>query len=275
LKRGTPNHPKTRALAAALGLPQYAAVGILEALWHFAAAYARRGDVGRHSDAALAAAIDWREGPGTLVDALVSTGWLDRCRCHRLRIHDWPEHADQTVRRTEEFKQRGSLECYQAVEPLRGAAFAPAGVVEASAALPVEDASRKLAATSMPSGHAFLPLPLPLPTPEPLPPPLPEPSLRRRQPSVHDPPRAPANPLVAGRRVALERECLGLVGRLAELTGEDPLDVIARGSHYPGAVRTGVNPAAMSDDRLANTVRDLRADVAVEEANRKGVPGGP
>ena len=77
--------------------------------------------------------------------------------------------------------------------------------------------------------------------------------------------RPAANPLIAGRRPDLERECLVLVGRMAELTREDPLDVMARASGYDGAQRTKLNPATMTDDRLANTVRDLRADVAAEE----------
>ncbi len=160
MKRGTPSHPKTLELAAALDLPQWGAVGILESLWHFAAQYARRGDVGRRSDAAIAKGMDWREDPERLITALVKTGFLDPCHCHRLRVHDWPEHADQTVRRSEEVKRRGFLECYQAVELLRGAAFAAAGA----------DASVQLASdedeTSQPT-----PTPEPTPTDPPLTPP--------------------------------------------------------------------------------------------------------
>lgn len=80
--------------------------------------------------------------------------------------------------------------------------------------------------------------------------------------------RAPANPLVAGRRPALEAECLALVRRMEALTGEDPVEIIARASDYTGAPTTKLNPASMSDDRLLHTIRDLRADVAAEEAKR-------
>lgn len=73
------------------------------------------------------------------------------------------------------------------------------------------------------------------------------------------------NPLIEGRRPELEIECLRLVRRLAEMTGADPLDVIAKASGYTGALRQKVNPASMTDDRLINTVLDLRADVANEE----------
>jgi hypothetical protein len=85
-------------------------------------------------------------------------------------------------------------------------------------------------------------------------------------------PPGPANPLVAGRRVELERECLALVTEVAGLTGEDPVDVIAAASGYKGAATTKLNPATMSDDRLANTVRDLRADAAALRA--KGAKSG-
>lgn len=73
---------------------------------------------------------------------------------------------------------------------------------------------------------------------------------------------SPANPLIAGRRSDLELECLRLVREIAALTGEDPVEVIAHASGYEGASTTKLNPATMSDDRLAHTLRDLRADAA-------------
>lgn len=112
MKRGTPQHPKTLDLAAKLGIERWAAVGILESLWHFAANYAKAGDIGRHSDAAIAAGIGWLGDSQQLASALLATGWLDACKCHRLRVHDWPDHADQTVGRSEEVKRRGFLKCY-------------------------------------------------------------------------------------------------------------------------------------------------------------------
>jgi hypothetical protein len=71
----------------------------------------------------------------------------------------------------------------------------------------------------------------------------------------------------------MERECLGLVEGVSKLTGEDPVDVMAGASHYEGAHRTKINPASMTDDRLANTVRDLRRDLA--ELNRRRDSGAP
>jgi hypothetical protein len=79
----------------------------------------------------------------------------------------------------------------------------------------------------------------------------------------------PANPLID--RVSLEKECLSLVREVSALTGDDPVEVIAQASGYKGAATTKINPMTMSDDRLANTVRDLRADVV--ELRKKGVMG--
>ncbi len=176
MKRGTPNHPKMRKLAASLNLPLYAAGGVLEFLWHFGAAYARRGDVGRHSDAAIAAAIDWREAPEILVAALVDAGWLDPCPCHRLRIHDWPQHADRAVAKTQEVVRLGWLECYaprrpEAVQSPGG----PAGAGDGSGEEPAlevdgeergKDRSSVVYTRAARVQHACA-LPVPVPEPEP------------------------------------------------------------------------------------------------------------
>jgi len=101
MKRGTVDHPKTIALAQRLGIEQWAAVGILETLWHWTARYARRGDVGRYSDGQIAQGIHWQEqAPGVLIAALVETGWLDTCGDHRLVIHDLADHADDAWRKS-------------------------------------------------------------------------------------------------------------------------------------------------------------------------------
>lgn len=112
MKRGTPTHPKTLTLAAALGIERWGAAGVLECLWHFASQYARRGDIGRHKDVAIAQGIGWSGNPEKLIAALVESGWLDRCACHRLKIHDWPEHVDQSVGRSKEVVGSGYVECY-------------------------------------------------------------------------------------------------------------------------------------------------------------------
>lgn len=97
--RGTPEHAKTAALAARLGITIYAAVGLLEMMWHFTSRSARQGDIGRWSDEVIATACHWDREPSELVTALTEVGWLDEVREHRLVVHDWHEHADRTTKR--------------------------------------------------------------------------------------------------------------------------------------------------------------------------------
>jgi hypothetical protein len=99
VKRGTPEHPKMFALAGALKVTRYAAGGIMEFLWHYTAKYALPGDIGRHPNATIAGAVGWEGEPDELIRALVSCRWLDRDTDHRLLVHDWPDHCDQTVKR--------------------------------------------------------------------------------------------------------------------------------------------------------------------------------
>ncbi len=100
MKHGAPAHPKTAALAAALKIERWGAVGILESLWHYAAEYTPDGAVGRYSDAAIVSGIGWNGKPGPLVKALVKTRWLDVVEGDaRLVIHDWFDHAPDHVHR--------------------------------------------------------------------------------------------------------------------------------------------------------------------------------
>src|SRR5262245_380173 len=99
MKRGTPTHPKVFELAGALKISRPTAIGILELLWHFTAQYAPAGDVGRYSNVRIAAAVDWRRNPEVLVNALVTTRWLDPSEGSRLVVHDWCVHADDSVRK--------------------------------------------------------------------------------------------------------------------------------------------------------------------------------
>ncbi len=98
MKRGTPDHPKVLDLMTRLGLGRAHAVGVLELFWHWTARYAPAGDVGRWTDAALAAGCGWEGDPAELVEALVASRFLDRHDEARLIVHDWPEHADDAVR---------------------------------------------------------------------------------------------------------------------------------------------------------------------------------
>lgn len=112
MKKGTIANPKTKDLAARLGrlvgaeslgspaLGLWMAVGVLESLWHFAAEYAKPGDIGRFTDAQIAAAVDWKGDPSAFVAALVESRWLDAHPRHRLVVHDWPEHCEDSIHKS-------------------------------------------------------------------------------------------------------------------------------------------------------------------------------
>lgn len=100
--------PKLARLKALLGVPRFQAVGLLECLWHFTATQAPRGDVGKWSDGEIAAALEWTGDPTALIEALVGSRLLDRCaKPHRLLVHDWAQHADQTVKRSPQVRDLG------------------------------------------------------------------------------------------------------------------------------------------------------------------------
>lgn len=107
MKRGTPDHPKVAHLCQLLNIGKAEAIGTLELLWHFTAKFAPKGDIGKYPDSAIARAVEWQRPTGErgvtpgckLSDALVTAKWLDRCPVHRLIVHNWSEHADQSVAR--------------------------------------------------------------------------------------------------------------------------------------------------------------------------------
>lgn len=105
MKRGTPDHPKTRRLMRLLSIETWQACGILETLWHFTAKHAIRGDIGRWTDEEIAEGIGWTKDASELVSALVESRWLDRSDKYRLIVHDWHDHADDSVKKT--LKNRG------------------------------------------------------------------------------------------------------------------------------------------------------------------------
>lgn len=97
MKRGGPDHPKTFALAEALGIRRRDAVGLLEMLFHFTSQYAPRGDIGRYSDKRIAAAVDWNGKPSKLIEGLLATGWIEHHSEVKLVVHDWWDHADRST----------------------------------------------------------------------------------------------------------------------------------------------------------------------------------
>lgn len=99
MKRGTPDHPKMKALVRALQIPQPHAVGLMENLWHWCARFCPQGDIGKWSNQDIAAGAFWDGDPDVFVDALVSCRWLDMSRHVRLSIHDWEDHCDEAVKK--------------------------------------------------------------------------------------------------------------------------------------------------------------------------------
>jgi hypothetical protein len=87
-------------LAQRLGCDRAKAVGTVELLLHFVARYAPAGDIGKWTDDAIARAVDWRGEPSELVSCLADSRWLDHSEEHRFIVHDWSEHADDSIHMT-------------------------------------------------------------------------------------------------------------------------------------------------------------------------------
>lgn len=100
MKRTGFDHPKITRLASALSLELWGARGIVESIAHFTARHAIRGDVGKWTNHDIAQGIGWKGDPDALIAALVASGWLDEHKTHRLIVHDWHDHADDSTRKT-------------------------------------------------------------------------------------------------------------------------------------------------------------------------------
>lgn len=240
MKRGTPEHPKTVALARALGVHRVVAVGTLELLWHWTARYAARGDVGRYPDETIAEGVLWEGEPTKLVSALVSAGWLDECPVHRLIVHDWSQHADDATKKA---LQRNGLD-FAFVSRQRRTKSERVRTVAAVEALAVAPAVAVARAQ-----------------PEPVP-----------EPSLAEPPAAPTdlgprpNPLIptTEERKAWEARWHVAVTLLSEAQARDPAEVAREHSLYEGARTAKLNPASMTNERLMNTVLSLERALAAE-----------
>lgn len=95
--RAVADHPKLARLKGILGCGRGEAMGYLEALWHFAAKFTPRGNIGKYLAADVEAWIEWGGPTGTLMAAMRDSGWLDVHSEHGLVIHDWYQHADDAV----------------------------------------------------------------------------------------------------------------------------------------------------------------------------------
>lgn len=98
MKAGTHNMIKFKRLQRCLKLPLWQAVGLLEALWQLTAKDTPRGDIGRYSDEDIAAWLEYDGNAAELIEAFISSGWIDRSDEHRLVVHDWHMHAPNYVK---------------------------------------------------------------------------------------------------------------------------------------------------------------------------------
>jgi hypothetical protein len=103
MKRGCPAHPKVAHLCKLLNISLAQAVGHLELLFHATAQYTPRGDIGKYPDEWIEAVCGWITGrwqrQGQLIEALSDANWLEVHTEHRLIVHDWAIHADESVRK--------------------------------------------------------------------------------------------------------------------------------------------------------------------------------
>ncbi len=84
-------------LADKLDIPLPYAVGILEMLWHFTAQYAKHGNIGKFGNRSIANSLHWQGDHNVLIDALTECGWLDVHAEHRLIVHDWFDHCEDSI----------------------------------------------------------------------------------------------------------------------------------------------------------------------------------
>lgn len=109
------SHPKTDALAEALGLPDspvsgtFTASGMLVGLWSWAAMNATDGDLRRCTPRSIAKAAGWQGEPEAFLSALIATGWVDAGEDTGRRLHDWEDYASLLIE-SEENRKKGTRE---------------------------------------------------------------------------------------------------------------------------------------------------------------------
>jgi hypothetical protein len=209
MKDGTEELMKFKLLVTELGLDPCYVGGILQFIWKFASKNCPRGDIGKFSNEEIAVGIGYTGDPDALIAALVKRKWIDEVGGEmRLVIHDWPEHAEDSVhrkvaRRKQWFADgtQPNLSRLQKGEKTKLAKFYAANTYNANA---------QRAHDVHTSAALCAPPPEPEPEPEPMPEPTPEPSLVR-----------PRTALVSGVRMDLTPETLRDVRKLRQWFDQD------------------------------------------------------
>lgn len=83
----------------AAGLDIIQACGALELLWHATARLTPKGDIGKYPDLEIEEEIGWTGEPGRLIRGFIESGWIDQDETYRLIVHDWHDHADDSVKK--------------------------------------------------------------------------------------------------------------------------------------------------------------------------------
>tara|TARA_Y100001963_G_scaffold56886_1_gene79493 strand:+ start:275 stop:763 length:489 start_codon:yes stop_codon:yes gene_type:complete len=86
------HHPKTRRLMKSLKMNPREAVGLLAVLWLNCMMWAEDGDLSSYTEEDLAEALFWDECPKKLIDALLSSGFLELDK-GGLKVKSWGEHT--------------------------------------------------------------------------------------------------------------------------------------------------------------------------------------
>ena len=100
MKREATEHPKFSRLATMFKIQRWMAIGLMESIWHFTAKYAKAGDIGRWSNEEIACGIGWTDDPNILIEGLIKTKFIDKNKTHRLIIHGWYEHCEDSIHRS-------------------------------------------------------------------------------------------------------------------------------------------------------------------------------
>ncbi len=98
-KSGTFEHPKTKRLARLLKAPNYAALGLLEAFWHWVGRYAPTGQLDADAMEDCADTLRFHQGGEMLAELLSQSGWLDTFEDGTYYVHDWHDHAIDGVKK--------------------------------------------------------------------------------------------------------------------------------------------------------------------------------
>jgi hypothetical protein len=100
-------HPKTKRFARAAGISIPESIGYLHLLWWWALDFAQDGNLADYTDEDIADAMLWEGDPKKIVDALISSGFIDATNSGSGRaVHDWSDYAGRLISRRDKNRER-------------------------------------------------------------------------------------------------------------------------------------------------------------------------